>query len=238
MTEGRGTVGERGQLGVGGSTDRLKAAPDHHGDLRLGLRHGAEHLPATAGGLDVADANLQMSFAVVAAADECRVYGDGDRRRARRWRYRGGVAELLASLKRVATQCLRAPSGLDRQKVRQKASGDAIRHQSRNMCSQLVELRRGPAIGQPADTRLAMTTVGAAKPRQPHRHRAEQRRHPMKPPVLDVTRLTTSRAIRTQNHVIVGLHGDHRLLQARQDLLCLGQRQPQLRDIAESHQAA
>src|ERR1700751_5387013 len=30
-----GAVAERGQLGVGGSTDRLKAAPDHHGDLRV-----------------------------------------------------------------------------------------------------------------------------------------------------------------------------------------------------------
>src|ERR1700726_3103371 len=65
-----GAVGERGQLGVGGSTDRLKAAPDHYCDLRVGLRHGAEHLPATAGCLDVADTNLQMSFAIVAAADE------------------------------------------------------------------------------------------------------------------------------------------------------------------------
>jgi transposase len=79
-----------------------------------------------------------------------------------------------------------------------------------------------------------MTTAGAAKPREPHRHRAKQRCHPTKPPVLDVTGLTASRAIRTQNRVIVGLHGDHRLLQARQDLLCLGQRQPQVRDIAES----
>jgi hypothetical protein len=98
----------------------------------------------------------------------------------------------------------------------------------------VIRRPRGPAIGRPADTRLAMTTAGAAKPRAPHRHYAKQRYHPTKPPVLDVTRLTTSRAIRTQNRVIVRLHGDHRLLQARQDLLCLGQRQPQVRDIAES----
>src|ERR1700731_3420491 len=71
-----------------------------------------------------------------------------------------------------------------------------------------------------------MTTEGTAKPREPHRHGAKQRRHPMKPPVLDVTRLTARRAIRTQNRVIVGLDGDDRLLQARQDLLCLSQRQP------------
>jgi hypothetical protein len=56
----------------------------------------------------------------------------------------------------------------------------------------------------------------------------------MKPPVLDVTRLTARRAIRTQNRVFVGLDGDDRLLQARQDLLRLSQRQPQLGDIAEA----
>jgi hypothetical protein len=46
--------------------------------------------------------------------------------------------------------------------------------------------------------------------------------------------MTARRAIRTQNRVIVGLHGDHHLLQARQDLLRLSQRQPQLRDLAEA----
>jgi hypothetical protein len=77
-----------------------------------------------------------------------------------------------------------------------------------------------------------MTTAGAAKPREPHRDRAKQRRHPMKPPVLEVTRLTARKAIRTQNRVIVGVDGDDRLLQTRQDLLRLSQRQPQLRDLA------
>jgi hypothetical protein len=38
----------------------------------------------TAGCLDVADANFQMSFADVAALDEGRVYGDTDRRGASR----------------------------------------------------------------------------------------------------------------------------------------------------------
>jgi hypothetical protein len=56
----------------------------------------------------------------------------------------------------------------------------------------------------------------------------------MTPPVLDVTRLTARRAIWTQNRVIVGLDGDDRLLQARQDLLRLSQCQPQLGDLAEA----
>jgi hypothetical protein len=94
--------------------------------------------------------------------------------------------------------------------------------------------RLSPAIGRPADTRLAMTTTGAAKLREPHRHRAKQRRHPMKPPVLDLARLTARSAIGTQNHVIVGLDGNYRLLQARQDLLRLSQRLPQLLGLAEA----
>jgi hypothetical protein len=82
--EARGTVRERSQLGVGGSADCLKAAPDHHYDLRLGLRHSAEYLSTAAGSLDVADANLQMPLAGMAAADEGRVYSDSDRRHGSR----------------------------------------------------------------------------------------------------------------------------------------------------------
>src|SRR3954452_19918340 len=78
-----------------------------------------------------------------------------------------------------------------------------------------------------------MATAGAAKSREAHRHRPKPRRHSMKPPVLDMTRLTARRAIRTQDRMVVGLYGDHHSLQAREDLLRLGQCQPQLRNIAE-----
>jgi len=55
----------------------------------------------------------------------------------------------------------------------------------------------------------------------------------MKPPVLDVTSTAARRAVRPQNRMLVGLRGDHRLLHARQKLLRLEQRQPQMRDIAK-----
>src|SRR3954453_2366214 len=64
-----------------------------------------------------------------------------------------------------------------------------------------------------------MATAGAAKSREAHRHRPKQRPHSMKPPVLDMTRLTARRAIRTQDRMVVGLYGDHHSLQAREDLL-------------------
>src|SRR5271165_5133681 len=68
------TLAERSQRGGGGSADRLKTAPDQHRDIRTGFRDSAEDLPTAFGRLDVADANLQMPFPVVAATDEGRVY--------------------------------------------------------------------------------------------------------------------------------------------------------------------
>src|SRR5271166_3176266 len=174
-----------------------------------------------------------MPFAVVAATDESRVYRDGDARRRGSRLDRGGVAKSLADLERMAAQGLRALPGFHRQKMRQNASGNTIRHQGGKMRSELVQLRCRPTMRRPIDTRLAMTTADAAKPRQPHLHNTEQCRDPMKPPVLDVTSTAARRAVRPQSRMPVGLHSDHRLLHARQKLLRLGQRQPQVRDIAK-----
>src|SRR5271166_1367877 len=69
------------------------------------------------------------------------------------------------------------------------------------MRSQLVQLRCRPTKQRPIDTRLTMTTADAAKPRQPHRHNTEQRRDPMKPPVLDVTSTAARRAVWPQNRM-------------------------------------
>jgi hypothetical protein len=101
------------------------------------------------------------------------------------------------------------------------------------MGSQLMEFRCGSAIWLPTDAGLSMATAGAAKSPQAHRHSAKQRRHLMKPPVFDATRMTARRAIRAPNCMVVCLDGDHHVLQAREDLLRLGQCQPQLRDVAE-----
>jgi hypothetical protein len=76
---------------------------------------------------------------------------------------------------------------------------------------QMVELSHRRAIGQPADTGLAVTALGSAKPPQPDSHRAERRSHLMKPPVIDTTRLTKQK-IRTPIPVIFRLLVNHRLL--------------------------
>ena len=226
-------IGERGQLRVVNSADRLQASADQHRDVGIGPRDGAVDLPAPVGSLDIADPNFEMPFAVIAATDEGRIHGDGDGRRGRLRLDRGGVTKLLTDLERMAAESLGALAGLDRQKIRQHAGGDTKGHEGGKMRSQLIQLRRRPTMRWPADTSLGTTTAGAAKPREPHRHRAEQRRHLMQPPVLDVTPPATGRALRPRNRMIVGLRGHHRLLDTRQDLLCLGQRQPQIRNVAK-----
>src|SRR6186997_1228539 len=71
-------VGERGQLRLIGSAYRLQVSADQHGEVSIGPRDSAEYLPASDSRLDVADANFQMPFVVVAAPDESRVQADGD----------------------------------------------------------------------------------------------------------------------------------------------------------------
>ena len=133
----------------------------------------------------------------------------------------------------MAAQCLGALSSLDRQKMLQHASRYAIGHEGGKMRSQLVQLRCRPTMRWPVDARLGAAAASAAKSRQPHGRPTEQRRDLVKPPVLDVAFPAAGRAIWPQNRMLVGLRGDHRLLNTRQKLLCLGQRQPQIPDIAK-----
>ncbi len=83
----------------------------------------------------------------------------------------------------------------------------------------------------PADASRVVTTADAAKPREPHRHRAEQRRDRMVLPVFDVASAAAGRTLRTQNRMIPRLRGDDLLLHANQKLLRLGQRQPQVANL-------
>jgi hypothetical protein len=87
------TVGECGQLGVFGSAHGFKVSADQRRDVGTSLHHRSEHLSPSGSRLDVADANLQVSLAVFAAADEGRIQGDSDRRRHRGCRLDHGVFE-------------------------------------------------------------------------------------------------------------------------------------------------
>src|SRR3954468_6856996 len=85
----------------------------------------------------------------------------------------------------------------------------------------------------PVGSRLGATTAGAEKAAAPHCHPTEQRCDLMRPPVPDVTAPAACRAMRPQTRMVTGLRGHHRLLDTRQKLLCLGQRQPQTRNVTK-----
>src|SRR2546423_7179277 len=72
------TVRECGQLGGVGLANGLKGSADQRRDVGASLGDRSEHLPASAGCLDVTDADLQVPFALFATADERRIDADGD----------------------------------------------------------------------------------------------------------------------------------------------------------------
>jgi hypothetical protein len=113
----RTTVGECGHSGVGGVANASKVSADQHRDVGVSLRGGAEHLSSAIGGLDVADADFHVAFAVFAAADEGCIQADVDRCCHGGRLIRHCIAELLADPQRVAAQRLRALPGIDRQHV-------------------------------------------------------------------------------------------------------------------------
>src|SRR3954469_18216668 len=63
-------VGKRRQRCALGPPDRIKAAADQCSEIRVGLCHGAEDLPSSARRLDIADPDLEVPLAGLAAADE------------------------------------------------------------------------------------------------------------------------------------------------------------------------
>src|SRR3954469_18366124 len=72
-------VGERGQYRLLGASDSIEVAADQGREIRVGLRHGAEHPPASRRRLDVADPDLQVPLARLATPDEGRIPGRPDR---------------------------------------------------------------------------------------------------------------------------------------------------------------
>jgi hypothetical protein len=64
------TVGESGHLGGVGPAHGFQGSLDQRSDVGLGPGDGAKDLAATVNRLDVADTDLQVAFAVFAAAYE------------------------------------------------------------------------------------------------------------------------------------------------------------------------
>jgi hypothetical protein len=85
----------------------LKVSTNQRRDVSVSLRDGSEHQSSSVGGLDVADADLRVTFAFFAAADEGRVQADSDGRYRDCWLIRRRIVELLTDPQGMAAQCLR-----------------------------------------------------------------------------------------------------------------------------------
>jgi hypothetical protein len=142
------TIGECCHFRLGGVANASKVSADQSRNVGVTLRGGAEQLSSAIGGLDVTDADLNVAFAVFAAADEGRIQADADCcRRGRLIRHR--IAQLLADPQRVAAQRLGALTGIDRQHVWQYLSGNPKGHQGGQSGLHLVQLRGRPAVRRP-----------------------------------------------------------------------------------------
>jgi hypothetical protein len=112
--------------------------------------------------------------------------------------------------------------------MRQHVGGDTKGHQGGEMGAQPIQFGRRSTMRWPSDTALDVTAADATKPRQLYRHLAEWCREPMASPAVDVTPTTARRTFWSQSRKISRLRGNNRLLQVRQKLLRLEQRQPQI----------
>jgi hypothetical protein len=88
------------------------------------------------------------------------------------------------------------------------------------MSLQLIQLRRRSASRWPTYARLGAVAGRAQKSGKPHRPFAEQRRDAVPTPVLQVTFAGAGPATRPLRPMAVDLPGNHRSLNARQNLLC------------------
>ena len=219
-------VGERGQHRVLGSPDGVEAAADQHFDVRIGFGDGAENLPPASLRFNIADPHLQMPLAVLAAADEGRIQGHGDRRSRRIRPHRGLIPKLRTNFQSVQTQSFRVVSGVDREHLPQHVSSHPVSHQGREMRLKLIQLRRRAAIRWPTMAGFVAAAPSTAKAGKPHRDLAEKRRDRMVPVILHSAHLATASAVRPPDGVALGLRRDDLLLEAGQQQLPFGQGQP------------
>ena len=85
-----------------------KALLDKHRDVGVSLGDCSEHLPTSTRSFDIADANLHVTFALFAAADERQIHADSDQCCRSCWLVNGCNSKLRADPQRMVAQCHRA----------------------------------------------------------------------------------------------------------------------------------
>src|SRR5208283_4630155 len=122
---------------------------------------------------------LTVPLAVLAAADEGRIQGHGDRRSRRIRPHRGLIPKLRTNFQSAQTQSFRVVSGIDREHLPQHVSSRPVSHQGGEMRLKLIQLRRRAAIRWPTMAGFVAAAPGTAKAGKPHRDLAEKRRDRM-----------------------------------------------------------
>lgn len=227
-------VGEGGQHRVLGSSDGVEALADQGFDVCIGFGNGSENLPATGLRFDVTDPHLQMSLAVLTAADERGIQGHRNGRRCHFGPGHGINPERRADLQGMPSHSLGILSGINRKHLLQHVSGHSIRHQGGEMRLKLVKFRRRAAMRWPTNARVDRATPNTAKAGKSHRDLAKMRRDRVVPVVLQVTNATTGSASWPLNRVVPGLGGNDLLLEACQYPLSVGHGQTQIGDIVKT----
>ena len=221
-------VGERRQRRALGASDSVEAAADQRSEVRVGLGDGAEDLPSSGRRLDIADPDLQVPLAVLAAPDEGRIQGHHDRLGTGRRRLRlRPHRQRLGDLEGVAAQGLGIHAGVHREHLCHHLGRRPVGHQRGELRPQPIQLRRRADVRRPSHARLDCVASGAAETGQPDRDLPEQRGDCVLAVVLHPAHITAAGARRTTQGVEPGLRGDDLPLDAGQQLLALGQAQTQ-----------
>src|SRR3954451_4560114 len=112
----------------------------------------------------------------------------------------------------MAAQRLGACSGVDRQQMLQQVSRNPIGHQRGQPRLQSAQLRRRPTVRWPTDTGHTTTAARAQEARQLQSHLAEQRRNPVRLPILYLTCPAARAAVRPKRRTTIDVLGDKLLL--------------------------
>jgi hypothetical protein len=145
-------------IGVVGSANGSKALADLRRDVGVSLRDRSEHLPASGRSFDIPDADLQVPFALFAAADEPRVHADSERCCCRRCWPAGPRLQFQAARRSAAYGCAMSQGPYRRQ----QATGIVVRQRLRRDRSS--RRKDEPAVG-PAQVSIgsAMANRGSSR---------------------------------------------------------------------------
>src|SRR3954465_3768107 len=171
----------------------------------VGPGNGGENLPGPVRCLDIAEANLQMAWARLTAANEGRVDAQGDRGGGRCRFSRSGIPQVLANLERLGAQGFGIGPGIEREQLLEHAGCNTVGQEGGKLRPDLVELGSRAALRRPLNPSLIGPTAGTAEAWQSNRDRAEQGGNPVGTIIFDPACGTAGPACRPLGGMIPAL---------------------------------